>query len=66
MIDVVREPVEFDKLGLENCCLCEKPTPYWYEPHDVACCEVCAMTATPEAIPSKAEWVAKEGAKEKQ
>ena len=64
MIVVVQELEELSKLGLENCCLCEKPTAFWYEPKDVACCPTCAETATHESLPSKKEWCDRE-AKEK-
>ena len=44
----------------ERCCLCRKPTRFWYTPKDVALCEACATTATPAALPTKEAWIAKE------
>jgi hypothetical protein len=65
VIEVVLEDPELAYWGLENCCICEQPTPYWYIPNDVACCQGCAKDADPAKMPTKKEWVAKERAKEK-
>lgn len=46
----------------ENCCLCRAPTAFWYVPKDVALCPKCAVTASPESIPTKKEWIDKERA----
>jgi hypothetical protein len=62
VIEVRKEDEIYSLLTLENCCLCRAATPYWYVHKDVACCQACAATATPDMIPSKAEWCAKERA----
>jgi hypothetical protein len=43
----------------ENCCMCRKPTGYWYGtgPLNVALCPVCASNADPSDLPTKAEWI---------
>lgn len=64
MIEVTKESAEMSAWPLELCCLCWQPTPYWYTPKDVACCEACAKDAAPEDIPSKKEWCAQARAKE--
>ena len=46
----------------ERCCLCRTPTRFWFTPKDVACCPECGATATPDMLPSKTEWLAKEDA----
>lgn len=46
----------------ERCCKCRKPTRWWYAPKDVAVCPECAAYTTPEDLPSKDEWCAKEDA----
>jgi len=43
---------------LEHCCFCDKPTPYWHKPKDVAVCPSCAAVNDPEDVPSKADWCA--------
>lgn len=45
----------------ERCAFCKKSTHFWYEPKDVAVCQKCAKTATPELVPSKADWMASQG-----
>jgi len=77
VIKVHKEP---DDLGAphECCCLCGKPTAWWYFPNglgfseeaptgsnEVACCQTCAVTATREEMPSKQEWCEREGRKKK-
>ena len=44
----------------ERCCMCRKPTRYWYNPKDVAVCPECAKHTSPDDLPSKADWIAKE------
>jgi predicted amidophosphoribosyltransferase len=56
VIEVTKESAEMSVLPLELCCLCWQPTPYWYMPKDVACCQTCAEVATPDDIPEKKEW----------
>ncbi len=46
----------------ENCCLCRKPTRYWFRALDVALCQPCAKAADEGALPSKQVWMAKERA----
>jgi len=75
VIKVHKEP---DGLGAphECCCLCGKPTAYWYFPNtakgfdaesppsgsnEVACCRDCAATASPPDMPSKQEWCERDG-----
>ena len=55
-VNVTREPGE--QWPLENCCMCQQPTPYWYGtgPANVALCPTCAANATAEKLPTKAEW----------
>jgi len=70
MVNLFKEP---DDLGAphECCCLCGKPTAYWYFPHDdgfapntqgdeVACCRDCAARAMPADMPSKQSWCDRE------
>lgn len=49
----------------ENCCKCGNPTRYWFGTgyRNVALCERCASTYTEEDLPTKAEWIATERAK---
>lgn len=58
MFHVEREPPLANKL--ENCCFCRVPTPFWYRPNDVACCQFCARLRAPEQVPTKKEWMATE------
>jgi hypothetical protein len=55
MITVTREP--FEGPAEEPCCICWKPTKYWYEPKDVPCCKDCAKHVTESDIPSKTSWL---------
>lgn len=41
----------------EQCALCMVPTLHWYTQKDVAVCQSCAATATPEMVPSKKSWL---------
>ncbi|KKN98508.1 hypothetical protein LCGC14_0146190 [marine sediment metagenome] len=45
---------------LENCCFCRKPTPYWFDPKDVACCPPCAAVCNSSDVPSKEVWFRRE------
>ena len=58
MVEVVREPKGFEP-PYEHCSICKSPTPYWYEPKDVALCKACAKTVKPDDIPTKKEWFSK-------
>lgn len=51
-----------DRIGppYERCCLCRKPTPWWYAPNDVAVCKTCGATRTVSDLPTKEEWFAAE------
>lgn len=62
MIEVTLEDPDVGSLDLERCCLCRAPTAYWYAPKDVACCQACAKSATPDRLPSKKEWCDRERA----
>jgi recombinational DNA repair protein (RecF pathway) len=57
---VVREPAGMGPPH-ERCCICRKPTPYWYRPRDVALCRPCARITRKANVPTKAQWFAKEG-----
>lgn len=48
----------------ERCCICRAPTRWWYGTgtRNVALCPDCAKTARATALPTKAEWIAKERA----
>jgi hypothetical protein len=61
-VEVHLEPADMAPFYPEPCSLCRTPTRHWYVPNDVALCEPCAETATPEQIPTKKEWCAKERA----
>lgn len=47
---------------LENCCMCRKPTAYWFGTGDknVALCQLCAAEHQESDLPTKAEWIAAE------
>lgn len=49
----------------ENCCLCHRPTRFWWGkgPANVALCESCAKTAKRTDLPTKEEWFLLEGAR---
>ena len=51
-------PLIQDDIGppFEQCCFCFKPTPFWYQPKDVACCPECGEVHEPAEVPSKVEW----------
>lgn len=44
---------------LENCCMCRKPTPWWYGKgyRNVALCEACAETTSATKLPTKRQWL---------
>jgi hypothetical protein len=46
----------------ENCCMCRKPTPWWWGTgsRNVALCHDCAKTTKACELPTKEEWCAKE------
>ena len=44
----------------ERCCFCRRPTPFWFQPKDVACCRECGGRAEPSDVPSKKEWMRRE------
>jgi hypothetical protein len=64
-IPIVEEPEGWGG-PLENCCLCRTPTktwtdyPKWDKGEQVALCEACARVATPDVIPLKKDWIARE------
>jgi hypothetical protein len=45
---------------MENCAFCRAKTRHWHEPKDVAVCIPCSETRSPDEVPTKAEWLAKE------
>lgn len=67
-IPIEQEPKPWDAMECERCCLCRTPTRWWTKLPDrtpgeqVALCEGCALTATPDAIPTKRAWCDKERA----
>lgn len=63
-LEVEREPSNWDRWPKENCCMCRKPTSYWWGTGktNVALCPDCASTAEASDLPTKAEWFAKERA----
>lgn len=67
-IPIEEEPKPWDTLACERCCLCRTPTRWWTRLPDrkpgeqVALCEGCALTATPDTIPTKRAWCDKERA----
>ena len=58
-VKVNKEPKDMGGPPYEHCFKCNKPTPYWYEPNDVALCQSCAETVTNKDIPTKKEWLKK-------
>jgi len=48
----------------ERCCMCRKPTRWWYGTGDrnVAICEDCAKITPESKLPTKAQWLEKERA----
>ncbi len=58
MILVTKEPKP--EYPLELCCFCRAPTPYWFLPKDVACCQGCAARANEKDVPSKDVWIRRE------
>lgn len=55
MIHIVRDP-DPDAQVLELCCFCYEPTPFWFEPNDVACCRRCAAKHKTSDVPAKDTW----------
>lgn len=49
-------------MPLENCAFCRTPTPFWFQPKDVAVCEDCGTRHTPDQVPNKKDWIAAERA----
>jgi predicted amidophosphoribosyltransferase len=60
-IDVTHDKTEPGEVQ-ERCCMCRKPTRYWYKPKDVAVCPECAKHTSPGQLPSKSDWIKKERA----
>ena len=58
-VEVKKEPEDMGGPPYEHCCICDQPTPYWYEPNDVALCTKCAEFITKQKIPTKKEWLNK-------
>jgi hypothetical protein len=56
---VFRHPLERD--GAEDCACCGKPTPFWYEPKDVALCLACADITPATQVPTKRRWLEAQG-----
>jgi len=56
MIVVIREPIDLGGPPYECCAFCNEPTPYWYEPKDVAVCPICAEKVEDADVPSKMDW----------
>jgi hypothetical protein len=46
----------------ENCCMCRKPTRWWWGTgaRNVALCPDCAKTTKASELPTKEAWCAKE------
>jgi predicted amidophosphoribosyltransferase len=59
-IKIHKEPATVSRFELENCCFCRRPTPFWTEGGQVACCERCAARGYPEDLPTKEEWIRRE------
>lgn len=65
-VPIEEEPKPWDMGPCERCCLCRSHTRWWTKLPDrkpgeqVALCEGCALTTTPEAIPTKHAWCDKE------
>lgn len=57
MIEVTREPHDYDTGECENCFHCQKPTRHWYLPKDVPCCPDCAKVLDEAMVPTKEEWI---------
>lgn len=52
MVEVTREPKEFDKCRvLEHCVICDMPTKYWYTPYNQPLCQDCAKEVEVKDIP---------------
>lgn len=62
MIKIEKEDIEaLDSQNMhENCCFCNKPTPYWAVKKDVACCPDCAEKYEEVELPSKYIWFAQQ------
>lgn len=41
---------------VEDCCVCGRPTTFWFVPKDVAVCSECARSVEPADLPTKEEW----------
>lgn len=60
MISIEREPQDMGPA--EHCCFCCAPSRMWTTLEDrepgeqVACCESCAKSRTPDEVPSKRAW----------
>lgn len=48
-------------LNTEDCCMCDKDTPFWYEAGDVPLCCECARRFHPSSIPTKGQWLRRLG-----
>lgn len=46
---------------LDECCICDQPTPFWMAVKDVPICTHCADTTSYRNIPSKREYLNKHG-----
>jgi len=57
MVYVERESLDFMGCEFELCFRCKQPTPFWYAPKDVPCCQSCAAQVEATEIPTKADWV---------
>lgn len=62
-VDVIHDGTSFHEPA-ENCCVCRKPTRFWYGTGDanVALCQNCALHVTAKELPSKKDWSNKERA----
>jgi hypothetical protein len=66
IIPIGQEPKPWDSLACERCCICRTKTRWWTKLPDrtpggqVALCPGCAVTTTPESIPTKTAWCDKE------
>jgi hypothetical protein len=65
-LPTVPEPGDLSGFDMERCCFCRTPTAKWSDLPDrspgeqVAVCDKCAAVATPDAVPTKKMWMARE------
>jgi hypothetical protein len=62
MVEIHKEPKEFDGWMKEHCFKCGMPTQYWATPH-VPCCPYCALAVSLEEVQKHENKVMSSGMK---